>query len=61
MLTHTVDETVAIKRAFQIVPKYQLAAPSIARKEQGTVAGKMDRKKKNFKPSPGGIKSKNLN
>lgn len=46
MLTHTVDETAAIKRAFQIVPKYQLAAPSIARKEQGTVAGKMDRKKK---------------
>lgn len=46
MLTHTVDETVAIKRAFHIVPKYQLAAHSIARKEQGMVAGKMDRKKK---------------
>lgn len=45
MLTHTADEPVAIKRAFQIVPKYQLATSSIARENQRTVAGKMDKKK----------------
>lgn len=46
MLTHTADEPVAIKGAFQIVPK-SLAASSIARKKNEELGlGKWTRKKK---------------
>lgn len=64
MLAHTVDHLVAIEGAFQIVPKSQLAAPSITRqdKEQQLVRRRRERKKnRNFQPAPGGIGPKNLN